>query len=192
MAFTFKRWFHAEYTFRDEKIGFDLKHLTAFEEREVRTHVVRAMGAIEGLKARSAETDQEIVAEVSAKTLEKLGESLPMAFTREVFEKYVKNVSNVVDEDGAVRTDGPVIMEFADDTFVWFVLLRLLENGKVTAAEGKASGSPSTSASVAEPASSASVSPATSTASVVSISLSTATPIPAPSPSSAPEPSQGT
>lgn len=145
--FTFKRWFHAEYIFRDERIGFDLKHLTAFEEREVRTRVVRAMGAIEGLKTVS-DQGAEAIAEKSAKTLEKMGESLPVDFTREVFEKYVKNVSGVLDEDGTVRTDGSVILEFADDAFLWFVLLKLLGNGKVSDEEGKASGSPSVSVSV--------------------------------------------
>jgi len=191
MAFTFKKWFHTEYTFRGEKIGFDLKHLTAFEEREVRARVVRAMGVIDGLNKGAAEMDSEAVADRSAKALEKMGQSLPLDFTREAFEKYVKNVSNVVDEDGTVRTDGPVLLEFADDAFLWFVLLKLLGNGKVSAEEGKASGSPSISASAADPASSASVSPATSTASGASPSLSTATPIPASSPSGAQEASPG-
>ena len=160
MAFTFKRWFHEEYTYQGEKIGFDLKHLTAFEERDIRARVVRAMGAIDGLKNVTAQ-DAEVFADRSAKTLEKMGESLPQDFTRGVFEKFVKNVSNVVDEEGVVRTDGAVILEFADDAFIWFVLLKLIGNGKVSEAEGKASGSPSESAS--ETAASASVSPAKST-----------------------------
>lgn len=182
MAFTFKRWFREEYTFRGEKIGFELKHLTAFEEREIRARVVRAMGAVDALKL--AEGGPDVLAEVSAKTLDKMGEAFPREFLAATFKDYVRNVSNVVDEDGTVRTDGPVILEFADDAFIWFVLLKLVGNGKVSEEEGKGSGSPSGSASVT--AASGSVSPAMNTGSAAGSTPSTATGTPADQSSSVP------
>lgn len=191
MAFTFKRWFQEKYTFKGEEISFELKHLTAFEERSVRAPVVRAMGAMDDLKTASEQQTGKI-ADVSAATLDKMNQSLSLEFTREVFEKYVRNVSGVCDEEGKPRTDGAFLMEIADDAFLWHILLRLLGNGKVSAEEGKASGSPSTSASVAAPASSVSVSPAASIESAASPTPSTATAMIERSPSSALETIQAT
>lgn len=171
MAFTFKKWFREEYTFRGEKIGFELKHLTAYEEREVRARVVRAMGAAEALKATEGEADA--IAARASECLVKIGEAFSEEFLRDTFSKYVRGVVNVVDEEGAVRTDGPVLLEFADDAFVWFVLLKLIGNGKVSEEEGKGSGSPSTSASAT--AASGSASPATNTAAGDGSTPSTAT-----------------
>lgn len=187
MAFTFKRWFREEYTFRGEKIGFELKHLTAFEEREVRARVVRAIGASEAmavLQAAPGAPDEK--ADKGAEILASVGKAFDPDFLKATFENYVSNVSNVVDGDtGTVRTDGPVILEFGDDAFIWFVLLKLIQNGKVSEEEGKGSGSPSGSASVT--AASGSVSPATSTgaeagstpsiATVTTVALSSSVPV---------------
>lgn len=139
----FKRWFPDSYTFQGEVISFDLKHLTAAEERELRANVVRAMGAMDALKAVE---DPATVAERSAEALEKINKALPEAFVKECFSKYIRNVKGAADESGP-REDGAFIVEFADDAMTWFILLKLLGNGKVSAEEGKDSGSPSTSAS---------------------------------------------
>lgn len=140
---TFKKWFAESYTFQGEVISFDLKHLTAAEERELRANVVRAMGAMDALKAVE---DPAMIAERSAEALEKINKALPEAFVKECFSKYVRNVKGAADESGP-REDGVFIVEFADEAMTWFILLRLLGNGKVSAEEGKGSGSPSTSAS---------------------------------------------
>lgn len=191
MSFTFKRWFDEKYRFHGEEIAFELKHLTAFEERSVRAPVVRAMGAMDDLKT-AAELRIGTLAETSAATLEKMNESLSLAFTREVFEKYVRNVRGVRDEDGTERTDGLFLLEIADDAFLWHILLKLLGNGKVSAEEGKVSGSPSTSGLVAAQASSGSGSTVSNTVSVVSPTPSTATVTLERSPSGAQEAIQGT
>jgi len=172
MAFTFKRWFREEYTFRGEKIGFELKHLTAAEEREVRARVVKASGAVDAVRSMDDGDPSEKAARAAA-ALSSIGEAFSDEFLRESFGKYVREVSNVVDEDGKVRTDGPVLVEIADDAFVWYVLLKLLGNGKVSEEEGKGSGSPSGSASVT--AASGSASGATSTGAGDGATPSTAT-----------------
>ncbi len=175
--FVFKRSFREEHEYRGEKIGFDLKHLTASEERDLRARVVRAMGAIDTLNG-AVERDVSILAELSAKALETMSLALPDGFLREAFGKYVSNVSGVMDDEGKVRTDGAFLIEFADDAFIWFVLLKLIGNGKVSAEEGKASGSPSGFASGQAPSTIASVSPVTSTVNEVGATPSTATEIP--------------
>ncbi len=148
MAYTFKRWFREEYTFRGEKIGFELKHLTAAEEREVRARVVKASGAVDAVRSIEDGDPAEKAARAAA-ALSSIGEAFSDEFLRESFAKYVREVSNVVDEDGKVRTDGAVLVDIADDAFIWFVLLKLLGNGNVSKEEGKGSGSPSASASAA-------------------------------------------
>lgn len=172
--FVFKRWFSESVVFRGETITCDLKHLTAFEEREVRGPVVRAMGAMDGFKGNAATADD--VGEIGAKALAKVSAALSPEFLSGIFDKFVRNVGGVQDEDGRVRTDGPVILEFADEALMWEILLKLLGNGKVSAEEGKGSGSLSESGSA--PAASGSVSPVTSTGSGDGPTPSTATPIP--------------
>lgn len=181
--FVFKKWFPAFYTFNGERIGYELKHLTAAEVREVRAVVVRVIGAQELAKAEATKTPEN-AGEIGAAAIDRVSKALDPEFLRRVFANYVQNVTGVQDETGA-RTDGPVLLEFADDDFLISVLLGLLNKGKVSAEEGKASGSPSTSGS--EGTAGASASPATSTANAGGIAPSTATPTTANVPSGAPD-----
>jgi hypothetical protein len=187
---TFKRWFAESYTFNGEVISFDLKHLTAAEEREIRAAVVRVIGVEEGLKAERAvkSEDQAALSEMAAKAMEKISATLPDSFVKECFGKYLRNVKGAADENGP-REDGAFVAEFADDAMIFYILFRLLAKGKVSAEEGKGSGSLSTSAS--EMATSASGSPVTSTGSGAGPVPSTVTVTLERGPSGAQEPLQG-
>lgn len=174
MALIFRRYFDEKYTHETETLTFKLKHLTPFEVRSIRSQVSRVLGLVEETQALAgSDLGPAEVARKISETIKSINEALPEDFTRGVFEKFVKDVSGLVDEEGRPLTSGLDLHDAGDEALHLFVLMRLLGNGKVSAEEGKGSGSPSESAS--EKATSASTSPAPLIASGDGLTPSTAT-----------------
>lgn len=174
MALIFRRYFDEKYTHENETLTFKLKHLTPFEVRSIRSQVSRVLGLVEETQALAgSDLGPAEVARKISEAIKSINEALPEEFTRGVFEKYVKDVAGLVDEDGKPLTAGLDLHDAGDEGLHLFVLMRLLGNGKVSAEEGKDSGSPSESAS--EKATSVSVSAVPSIESAAGASPSTAT-----------------
>ena len=138
-----KRWHESEFHLAEQPIRLKLKALS-FEEappflRKMKEH---------GDKARDDGNSEDIFT------------TLDVAFVLDCFERYVKPVGELEDEEKGKIASGRDVFAIANPGLVVSVLARLERLAILTAPAGKASSSPSTS----EPAGSdASDSPAMST-----------------------------
>ena len=151
-------------------IGYEVKRLRQDEAVEFAAATVRAFGVLdrarEALGPEGTLPDDATDAQkshamllMSEATRDFFRELTPELITN-AFEHMIRNVSGV-ELDGEPITTGARLREVADDRFVVAAIVNIRAASNLTAAEGKASGSPSTSGSTPLPNGSDSAAPST-------------------------------